>query len=405
MPVAHIVNVPYEPMKMVPYCQVPIIINSFNRLDSLRRLVTWLLAAGHAEITVLDNASTYPPLQAYLGHLRRTKVARVIPLGGNFGHRSLWICDILTACGIESEFVYTDPDVVPAASCAKNVVETLQSVLDENPEINKAGLGLRIDDIPDHYRHKASVTTWERQFWRTPAACGLFFAPIDTTFALYRPRGSYSLGDSIRTGPPNVASHDAWYMNLEEPTAEDRFYARTARNGNWAAGEMRPWLRNAIDTMTGNEPKLLHLRFGRESLPGYVEIDDVGALASIASGSIDGVLDCHGVTENATGELLGSLHRICKDGASVLLRGLNPSTGFALKSSIRAPLGGSWMVDREVRVVANARYDEELVMCLRVAKTRGPFAIDLPDPEVMATRLITSLTFKTALPTADGGRV
>ena len=54
------------PLQMLDHRQVPVIINSFNRLGSLRRLVGWLLRAGQQKIVIIDNASRYQPLLDYL---------------------------------------------------------------------------------------------------------------------------------------------------------------------------------------------------------------------------------------------------------------------------------------------------------------------------------------------------
>ena len=42
--------------------EIPIIINNFNRLTTLRLLTETLTACGYTNIYILDNASTYPPL-------------------------------------------------------------------------------------------------------------------------------------------------------------------------------------------------------------------------------------------------------------------------------------------------------------------------------------------------------
>ena len=94
---------------MMPFREVPIFVNSFNRLTCLRRLLEWLCAAGHRRIFVIDNASTYPPLLDYLGEVERHHLATVIRLPENVGHLAIWACGLLDRLGITSEYVYTDP--------------------------------------------------------------------------------------------------------------------------------------------------------------------------------------------------------------------------------------------------------------------------------------------------------
>ena len=59
---------------------MPILINSFNRLSCLRRLIMWLTRAGYRRIYVIDNDSSYPPLLAFLAALEDGGMATVIRL-------------------------------------------------------------------------------------------------------------------------------------------------------------------------------------------------------------------------------------------------------------------------------------------------------------------------------------
>lgn len=45
--------------------EVPIIINNFNRLTTLRLLIEALNKRGYDNIYIIDNASTYPPLRKF----------------------------------------------------------------------------------------------------------------------------------------------------------------------------------------------------------------------------------------------------------------------------------------------------------------------------------------------------
>ncbi|HEX6012864.1 MAG TPA: hypothetical protein VFY87_13915, partial [Geminicoccaceae bacterium] len=222
----------HAPLRMLPFWDVPVIINSFNRLGSLRRLVGWLLHAEHARVVVVDNASSYPPLLRYLAELEERGHATVVRLDSNLGHLAIWRCGLLERLGIDSEYVYTDPDVVPAEFCPPDLVGHLQAVLADNPNLAVAGVGLRLDDLPDAYGHKDLVLGWERQFWCAPAAPNLFHASIDTTFALYRPGSGHALGSpAVRTGWPYLAAHEGWYLDHAAPSEEDLFYRAAAAPG------------------------------------------------------------------------------------------------------------------------------------------------------------------------------
>src|SRR5262245_35982517 len=98
------------PLRMLAHRQVPVIINSFNRLGSLRRLMAWLLRAGQEKIVIVDNASRYQPLLDYLASLEAARLATIVRLDANCGHKALWERGLLSQLGIETEYVYTDPD-------------------------------------------------------------------------------------------------------------------------------------------------------------------------------------------------------------------------------------------------------------------------------------------------------
>lgn len=204
----------------------PVIINARDRLSCLQELVEWLHLAGHERITILDNDSTYPPMVEWLHSHHGCEVNF---LGENIGHKALW------SVGVPDEFfVLTDPDVIPDRWCPLDLVEYLGEVLDAFPDHRKAGPGLIVDDIPDHYAHKAQVIEWEKQFWgdtiEGPRKKLVRDAWLDTTFALWRPGAEYDIKDSIRTDAPYLARHISWYMNSENPTEEERYYAEHARS-------------------------------------------------------------------------------------------------------------------------------------------------------------------------------
>ncbi len=203
---------------------VPVFINVRDRLKCLQTLISWLENAGHKNIILLDNASSYPPLVAYLA----SSPHRVIPLGANLGHTALW--QIPEAKGIidGNWYVYTDPDVIPDEKCPKDLAGYLYNVLLNHPSYVKAGPGLRIDDLPDHYHLKEKVIEWEKNFYKNEITADLFSADIDTTFALYRPGVQYCYGPAIRTGGEYQARHMPWYTNSNELDIEEAYYRQHA---------------------------------------------------------------------------------------------------------------------------------------------------------------------------------
>lgn len=209
---------------------VPVIINCRDRVSCLRRLVAWLEDAGHENIVLLDNASTYPPLLEYLGRCGH----RVERLDRNLGHTALWQAAALERSIREQWFVYSDPDVVPDESCAPDLVARLREILERNQGSVKAGPALRTDDLPDHYHLKAHVIEHERQFYGNPLGPDLYQSFIDTTFAVYRPGTPYSHGPALRSTRYR-ARHLAWYLDSNALDDEEIYYRTHAdsRISHW----------------------------------------------------------------------------------------------------------------------------------------------------------------------------
>lgn len=173
------------------------------------------------EIILLDNDSEYEPLLDYY----RESPHRVVELGRNVGRLALFTNPDAFALVRGRHFVYTDPDVVPDDRCPFDAVERFGGLL-RRFGCTKAGFGLRIDDLPEHYQHRDVVIRWESRYWTTPVAPNVYRAPIDTTFALYQPHTKGFSFDAVRTGPPYIARHETWYL---DPAAlpEDELFYRT----------------------------------------------------------------------------------------------------------------------------------------------------------------------------------
>ena len=215
---------------------IPIIINNFNRLDTLKQLIQSLESRGYRNIIILDNGSTYPPLLDYYQNLP----FRVVHLGKNVGYMALW------ESGIYKEFrrsfyVYTDSDVVIDSQCPDDFMHHFMDILRRYPYCMKVGFGIRIDDLPDHYKEKESVIAWEKQFWKNEVEPDLYKAGIDTTFALYRPycKGGTSAHFVVRTGFPYVIKHLPWYQDTANLTEEEMYYISHTKKATFWTGRLQ----------------------------------------------------------------------------------------------------------------------------------------------------------------------
>lgn len=203
---------------------IPFIINNRNRLQYLRQVVEAAERIGFKHIYIIDNDSTYPPLMEYYAQTKH----QIIFLRRNAGPRSIWESKE-TKFLLSDYYIYTDPDVVPDESVDMNCFRILWHRLKPNYKIDKIGLGLHIDHLPDHFALKDEVIKWEKQFHRNPIDAQFYYAPVDTTLALYAP---FAQGGgeckAWRTREPWLAKHLPWYENSAAPDEETLYYRNHA---------------------------------------------------------------------------------------------------------------------------------------------------------------------------------
>ena len=206
---------------------VPVVINNFNRLESLRRLIEWLQGLeGNVSIIILDNASSYPPLLEYYDALASQDGVQVIRLGYNSGLEGL--ADIQKELDQFDRYIVTDPDLVPYDSTPSDILSQMSAVLDRIPDIQAIGVSLEIDDIPAHYPLREKVLAWESRYWPPTAKhieAHIFEAWVDTTFAMYR-RGAdiMRITPSARMDRPYTLKHVDWYLDPEALNDEQMHY-------------------------------------------------------------------------------------------------------------------------------------------------------------------------------------
>lgn len=198
---------------------------SLASMDVLLYACRAALAAGYQNIYLIDNASTYPPLLAYYQDVIQDGRVRLLTLSRNFGHRALWRARILEYLDIRTPFVYTDPDVLPIEACPLGLVARLYQILRRYPFVDKVGTGLVIDDLPAHV---ATYARTNRLYRQVPLEEAVDFCPCDTTFALYAPGASYSIGMSISTRGRLQVRHLPWYLDPEHLPDDEAYYVAHA---------------------------------------------------------------------------------------------------------------------------------------------------------------------------------
>lgn len=210
---------------------IDVFIISYNRLSYLKSIVAWLEKAGFENIHIVDNNSTYTPLKEYL----KLSKHKVHTMNKNYGHLVVWECGKFKEILKNKNYIVSDCDILPISECPLNITEYFFGILEKYINITKVGFSLKIDDLPNHFIFKENVINWEKKFWEKRNGDGLFDAPIDTTFALYRP-GIYpnnkNWWNSIRTDYPYVAKHLPWYLDSSKTNEEDLFYQKGINNSS-----------------------------------------------------------------------------------------------------------------------------------------------------------------------------
>ncbi|MGD9833685.1 MAG: glycosyltransferase family 2 protein [Piscinibacter sp.] len=305
---------------------IPVFIVNRNRHEAMVRLIDWLRAGGTRKIVILDNASTYPPLLQYYDAL--PDGVNVLRLPQNHGPYVLWQQRVHEV--LDTPYVLTDSDIVPADSCPADLVGRLYETLRRYPDASKVGPALRIDNLPDGYADADTVRKWESQFWEHPVAPGLFAAPIDTTFALYPPKADFSIDDrALRLGRPYVVEHTPWYAVEGQLSDEEQYYRSHASKtfSNWSVRgkQSSTYLSERVQRFD-QRAKVLNIDAAGERIPGWlnfgheVQLDAQGRLP-LADSMVDGIRlndALHGVPEIAP--LFAELRRAARMGAKLQLR-------------------------------------------------------------------------------------
>ena len=215
---------------------IPIFINSRDRLIPLQKLVKWLMSAGYQNIIILDNQSTYPPLLNYYQSLANLNAVNVIYLDKNYGYKALWESGILNKLEMNVPYVYTDSDVVPDSDCPANIVQHLLRILENYKFLKKAGVALKYQDIT--FYNRKSIQRKEAALYHSPLEENVYYAAVDTTFALYANCRHYSLRLAARYNAGSLI-HYPWYYDYNNLPPDEAYYAEHADSSSSTLNELR----------------------------------------------------------------------------------------------------------------------------------------------------------------------
>jgi hypothetical protein len=197
---------------------IKVVINNRNRLTTTKKMVEKLLLLNPKEkIIIIDNGSTYAPLLNWYDEIKDRVDIR---LGTNEGHLALWAIGLFKELG--DYFIYTDSDIELNEHFPIDWKHIMYNTWQEYKK--KVALGLRIDDLPDHYRYKYQVIRNEGRWWLNEVEQNVFEADTDTTFFLMKNTGDNEYRSVRLARPDLIARHVPWYDNIENLSEEEKYY-------------------------------------------------------------------------------------------------------------------------------------------------------------------------------------
>lgn len=213
---------------------IPVIIINYNQLDNLVKLVDFLLARKIENIVIVDNKSDFPPLLDYYKKIGTRVNVELMP--ENYGHMVFFENDYLQLKYGRGYYFLTDADILPNPNLPSDFIKKMVKKMDKyNRKITKVGFALDIETIPDYYPLKNKVINWENKFWENELEKDVFSAPVDTTFALYKPSfpskfkvKPMNFYDAIRLAGCFTCKHMGWYLDPKNLTEEQEHYMKTS---------------------------------------------------------------------------------------------------------------------------------------------------------------------------------
>lgn len=206
------------------------LIINYNRLTLPKTMADWLAARGCDPVFV-DNRSTYTPLLKYY---HNDCPYQVLALPANYGHTVVWFQPVLRMLGIgpNERYIVSDSDL-DLSGVPDNFLEVLNAGLNKYTGVDKCGLSLEVNDLPNTEEGFKVRTQYERNYWLHPLDAVYFDAATDTTLALYREGVTGYSHSAIRTNRPYTAKHVPWYYtDFASLSEEEKYYFTTANDSS-----------------------------------------------------------------------------------------------------------------------------------------------------------------------------
>jgi len=210
---------------------VPIFVPVFEQVSYAEFMVSQLTGLGLSNFVLCDNASTYVPMQRYLEKV--SKEHRVCYLDKNYGPRIYSDKELLPY--MPDWFIVTDPDLIFNKDLPNNFIEKMIDVASYY-QLGKIGFAIDIwGDSSKKFFNAEQVRQWEEKYWEVQMGIldennPIYFAPIDTTFAVHNSAiAHYHLKNganvpeirAARIAGKYTCEHMGWWA--EQPLEKEEF--------------------------------------------------------------------------------------------------------------------------------------------------------------------------------------
>lgn len=180
---------------------------------------------GNSKISIIDNASTYPPLLEWYKEIEND--VNIIRNHNNLGPWTFFYGGTYSTIPDEY-YIYSDADLELNPDMPYNWQEIMLEYI--NKYQRKASLVLRTDDIPDDYEFKNKILNHQSVCWYESGESDVYKAITDMTFSMDKKTNGHRY-ESMRIGGKFACRHIPWYVDFKNIDEEERYYLEHINRG------------------------------------------------------------------------------------------------------------------------------------------------------------------------------
>lgn len=196
----------------------PIYLTNMNRLSTTKKMVEDLFRLNpNSDITIIDNASTYPPLLNWYREIG--KYVKIRKNDVNRGPWSFFYSRINLECQ-NTHYVYSDADLELNPEMPYNWQEIMLECLKKYGR--KASLALKLSDVPEGDL-KEQIKNHQSICWYPTEEKDVYRAITDMTFSMDEKSKGYRF-ESMRLAGKFECRHIPWYLDANNLSEEEKYY-------------------------------------------------------------------------------------------------------------------------------------------------------------------------------------